>query len=62
VGGGRVYALDQDAGALVALDPASGRERERVLVGAVSRFATPAISGSQLYVPLLGGLAIVNSD
>jgi outer membrane protein assembly factor BamB len=61
VGGGRVYAVDQDARALVALDPASGRERERVPVGAVSRFATPAISGSRLYLPTLSGLAIVNS-
>jgi len=62
VGGGRVYALDQDAGALVALDPATGRQRQRVSVGAVSRFATPAISGSRLYVPTLSGLAVVNSD
>ncbi|HJQ00160.1 MAG TPA: PQQ-binding-like beta-propeller repeat protein [Jatrophihabitans sp.] len=62
VGGGRVYAVDQAAGALVALDPASGRQRERVSVGEVSRFATPAISGSQLYLPTLVGLAIINSD
>ena len=59
VGGGRVYAVDQSAGALVALDPVTGRQRERVSVGQVSRFATPAISGSRLYVPTLAGLAIV---
>jgi outer membrane protein assembly factor BamB len=62
LGGGRVYAIDQDGGALVALDPATGRQRERVAVGAVSRFATPAISGSRLYLPTLSGLAIINSD
>lgn len=61
VGGGRVYAVDQDAGALAALDPTSGRERERVSIGTVSRFATPAISGSRLYVPALDGIVIVNS-
>ncbi len=61
VGGGRVYALDQQNGALVALDPASGTQRERVSVGDVSRFATPAISGSRLYVPTLAGLAVVDT-
>jgi len=59
VGGGRIYAVDQSAGSLVALDPARGTVRERVSIGAVSRFATPAISGSTLYVPTLAGLAIV---
>jgi outer membrane protein assembly factor BamB len=62
VGGGRVYAVDQNAGALVALDAATGRERARVPIGTVSRFATAAISGSRLYVPTLNGLAIVNPD
>jgi hypothetical protein len=61
-GGGRIYAVDQGAGALVALDPVTGRQRERVSVGAVSRFATPAISGSRLYLPTLAGIAIINSD
>lgn len=61
VGGGRVYAIDQSAGALVALDPAAGTVRERVSIGAVSRFATPAISGSTLYVPTLAGLAVVRT-
>lgn len=61
VGGGRVYALDQSAGALAALDQGTGKVRERVLVGEVSRFATPAISGSTLYVPTLAGLSIVQT-
>jgi outer membrane protein assembly factor BamB len=61
LGGGRVYAIDQDDGALVALDPATGAQRERVSVGAVSRFATPAISGSRLYLPTLSGLVVANS-
>ena len=61
VGGGRVYALDQSAGVLNALDQSSGKVRERVSVGEVSRFATPAISGSTLYVPTLAGLSIVRT-
>ena len=62
VGGGRVYAVDQSAGTLVALDPGNGAVRERVSIGAVSRFATPAVSGSTLYVPILAGLAIVRTQ
>jgi outer membrane protein assembly factor BamB len=61
IGGGRVYAADPDGGVLVALDPATGRPRETVAVGPLSRFATPAISGSRLYLPTLAGVAIVDS-
>ncbi|MGI8665845.1 MAG: PQQ-binding-like beta-propeller repeat protein [Jatrophihabitans sp.] len=61
LGGGRVYALDQSAGVLYALDPATGAVREKVVVGAVSRFATPAIGGSVLYVPTLSGIAVVHT-
>jgi outer membrane protein assembly factor BamB len=61
VGGGRIYAVDQDSGELCALDPASGRVRERASVGKVSRFATPAISGDRLFVPTLTGLSILDT-
>jgi len=61
VGGGRVYAADPDGGVLIALDPATGQRRETVNVGELSRFATPAISGSRLYLPTLSGLAIVET-
>ncbi|MEO6699994.1 MAG: PQQ-binding-like beta-propeller repeat protein [Jatrophihabitantaceae bacterium] len=61
VGGGRVYSIDQSAGQLVALDPLTGRVRERVSVGQLSRFATPAIGGSRLYVPTLAGIAVVRT-
>ncbi len=61
LGGGRLYSLNPEAGVLHALDPATGRVRERVAVGATSRFATPAISGSRLYVPTLTGLTIVDT-
>lgn len=59
VGGGRVWALDQDAGVLHALDPATGRSTLQVAVGATSRFATPALHGNHVLVPTLTGLAIV---
>jgi sugar lactone lactonase YvrE len=59
--GGRVWSLDPKAGRLHALDVASGRSRGSVSVGQTSRFATPAIRGSDLLVPTLTGLTIVRT-
>jgi outer membrane protein assembly factor BamB len=61
IGGGRVWALDQQGGVLHALDPASGQTREQVTVGETSRFATPAIDGSLVLVPTLAGVAYVQA-
>lgn len=61
VGGGRVWSLDQDAGTLHALDPATGRSTAQVSVGRVSRFATPALSAGRILVPTLSGLCIVSA-
>jgi hypothetical protein len=61
VGGERVYSLDQKAGVLYALNPATGRTRERVDVGETTRFATPAISGSKLFLPTLSGVTVVET-
>ncbi|HEX2904085.1 MAG TPA: PQQ-binding-like beta-propeller repeat protein [Jatrophihabitans sp.] len=61
VGGGRVYAISSAKGRLYALDPVSGRVREEVAIGPVSRFATPAISGDRLYLPTLTGLAVIST-
>jgi hypothetical protein len=61
-GGGRVWALDQTAGILHALDPATGQTREQVSVGETSRFATPAIYGSLLLVPTLTGVVFVRAS
>jgi len=61
LGGGRVYSLSPGDGVLSALDPATGKVRERVSVGETSRFATPAVSGARLFVPTLAGLAIVDT-
>lgn len=62
VGGGRVWALDPDAGLLHGLDPRTGKSRGQVDVGAISRFATPAISGRDVLVPTLAGLAVVRTS
>jgi outer membrane protein assembly factor BamB len=62
VGGGRVWALAQDAGVLHALDPTTGKTREQVGVGATSRFATPALHRNEVLVPTLGGLTVVTTS
>ncbi len=59
VGGDRVWAVDRDANSLYALDPATGRPLGQVVVGPLSRFATPALSAGRVLVPTLTGLAIV---
>jgi outer membrane protein assembly factor BamB len=61
LGGGRLYSVSPEAGVLSALDPATGKVRERVSVGQTSRFATAAISGTRLYVPTLAGITIVDT-
>jgi outer membrane protein assembly factor BamB len=60
VGGGRVWALDQRAGVLHALDPANGRSTAQIQVGQTTRFATPALSGGHVLVPTLSGITIVS--
>jgi outer membrane protein assembly factor BamB len=59
VGGGRVWALDQQAGVLHALDPRTGQSSEQIDVGTTSRFATPALYGSEVIVPTLAGITVV---
>jgi outer membrane protein assembly factor BamB len=61
IGGGRVWALDTEAETLHALDPTTGASRESIRLGAVNRFATPAISGSDVIVPTLSGMAVVTA-
>ena len=62
VGGGRVWSLDTGAGVLHGLDPRSGRSLGSVGVGAVSRFATPALYGTLALIPTLSGLSIVTTS
>ena len=62
VGGGRVWNLDPYAGVLYALNPATGHVINSVNVGVTSRFATPAIYGSRIFVPTLAGLTVVSTS
>jgi hypothetical protein len=56
--GNTVWAVDT-AGVLHGLQAANGAERAAVSVGAASRFATPAVSGTALVVPTLTGVTAV---
>lgn len=55
VGGHTVYSLNS-GGTLYALDVASGTVRATLSVGATSRFATPTLSGNQVFVGTLAGV------
>jgi outer membrane protein assembly factor BamB len=50
VGGGAVWTLDASRGTLYALSEATGRTLARAGVGAVTRFASPVLSGSTVLV------------
>lgn len=56
--GHTVWAVDT-AGTLHGLQAANGAEEAAVPVGAASRFATPAVSGTALVVPTLAGVTAV---
>jgi putative pyrroloquinoline-quinone-binding quinoprotein len=56
--GSTVWSVQRD-GTLYALDVQGGRQLAAVPVGAASRFATPAVSGSALFVPTLAGVTAV---
>ena len=59
VGGNTVYSLDS-GGTLYALNIADGNVRASVSVGATSRFATPTLSGNQIFVGTVSGIVAVN--
>ena len=59
VGGGRVWTFDNAAGELHALDPSTGTSIAAVRVGSITRFATPAAYGRNLYVPTMAGVQVV---
>lgn len=60
VGGGGVWTLDVGSGRLYALDESTGRALSQVDVGAVTRFATPALAGGFALVPTAGGVTAVS--
>ena len=59
VGGHTVYSIDT-GGTLYALNSADGSVRASVSVGATSRFATPTLSGNQVFVGTMSGIVAVN--
>jgi hypothetical protein len=60
IGAGRLWALDTGAGALHMLNPATGADMGSVAVGAVNRFATPALYGNAVIVGTLSGVVAYN--
>ena len=56
IGGGRLWALDTGAGVLRTVDRATGAALGSLPVGAVSRFATPALYGNAVIVGTLTGV------
>lgn len=62
VGGGAVWTLDPGAGVLYALKESDGSVLARVDVGPTTRFATPALSGSLVLVPVANGIVAVRSS
>jgi outer membrane protein assembly factor BamB len=59
VGGNTVYSLNPGGGTLYALNAATGSVRATVSVGMASRFATPILSSTTLYVGTLTGIVAV---
>jgi outer membrane protein assembly factor BamB len=60
IGGNTVYSLDPFGGVLYALDAGSGTTRATIKVGIASRFATPSISGSKVFVGTMTGIVAVS--
>jgi hypothetical protein len=56
IGGGRVWSLDRRHGMLQMLDPGTGTSLGAVSVGAVNRFATPALYNNSVIVGTLSGV------
>ncbi|WP_345637333.1 outer membrane protein assembly factor BamB family protein [Rugosimonospora acidiphila] len=56
IGAGRIWSLDTKNGILYMLDPATGASLGSVSVGAVNRFATPALYDNSVIVGTLSGV------
>jgi hypothetical protein len=60
IGGGRLWALDTNAGVLHMLSPSTLADQLALPVGAVTRFATPALYGNAIFVGTRSGLRAFN--
>ena len=60
IGGQTVYSLDPAGGVLYALNAATGEVRATLSVGTTSRFATPALTQSSIFIGTLKGVVAVS--
>ncbi len=61
LGGGAVFSVDPDSGTVLALDPATGAVRASYDVGSVAHFASPALSGSRVFLPTTSGVVALST-
>jgi outer membrane protein assembly factor BamB len=62
VGGNTVYSLDPGGGTLYALDASSGAVRAKIYVGGASRFATPTLYQSTVFVGTMSGVVAIRTS
>ena len=60
IGGNTVYSVDPSGDTLYALDAAKGRVRATLSIGPMSRFATPTLSKTSIFVGTMTGIVAVN--
>jgi outer membrane protein assembly factor BamB len=60
VGGHTVYSLDPNGGTLYALNSDTGAVRATIQVGSASRFASPTLSGNEVFVGTYSGVVAVS--
>jgi outer membrane protein assembly factor BamB len=60
IGGNTVYSLDPAGGVFYALDAATGSVRATLSVGTTSRFATPTLTQSSIFIGTLKGVVAVS--
>jgi polyvinyl alcohol dehydrogenase (cytochrome) len=60
VGGGAVWSLAISTGILYALNPSTGTVITSISVGPVEHFATPMLSGGDVFVPVSDGVVAVS--
>ncbi|HLZ62506.1 MAG TPA: PQQ-binding-like beta-propeller repeat protein, partial [Ktedonosporobacter sp.] len=62
VGGNTVYSLDPTGGTLYALNAQTGAVRTSLSIGEASRFTSPTLSGTDIFVGTLSGVAAVRGS
>jgi hypothetical protein len=60
--GTHLWVVDEEADALYRVNPADATILETIGLGTVSQFSIPAFDGSNIWVPVIGGVTIVSSS